>query len=271
MATASAGPAAAAAANSSLSPESGEKRQAADVSSASSSSENFSQFMADLATSQHSASSSPQPTTKSQKGREYGMGTIKKAKSRTTFSQEQQQTLHQRFQSQKYLRPHQIQELAAALGLTYQQVKTWFQNQRMKLKRRQKNTLWTARIQCLMQNSFQPSSYLDGYPKFRQGYPVTAASNIQTMPTSCLHYRAGQNAYTIVTNEDGEVFYKGRGTCSIQQTVGFIAQHEVDFYHSCPGSVEYLCTKTSDGYNFCQLAPMGASFPATAGHHLYHS
>ncbi|OXB72241.1 UNVERIFIED_CONTAM: hypothetical protein H355_013420 [Colinus virginianus] len=93
-----------------------------DVSSASSSSGNFSQFMPHLARSQHSVSSSPQPTTKSQKCREDGMGTVKKAKSHTAFSHEQLQTLHQRFQSQKYLSPQQIRELAAALGLTYQQV-----------------------------------------------------------------------------------------------------------------------------------------------------
>jgi len=96
-----------------------------DVSSASSSSGNFSQFMPDLATSQHSASSSPQLTTKSQIShgeREYHMGTVKKAKSCTAFSQEQQQILHQLLQSQKYLSPHQIQELAAAQGLTYQQM-----------------------------------------------------------------------------------------------------------------------------------------------------
>ena len=47
---------------------------------------------------------------------------VKKAKSRTAFSQEQLQILHQRFQSQKYLSPQQIRELAAALGLTYKQV-----------------------------------------------------------------------------------------------------------------------------------------------------
>lgn len=50
------------------------------------------------------------------------MGTVKKGKSRTAFSEEQLQTLHQRFQAQKYLSPHQIRELAVALGLTYQQV-----------------------------------------------------------------------------------------------------------------------------------------------------
>ena len=49
---------------------------------------------------------------------------VRKAKSRTAFSKEQLQTLHQRFQSQKYLSPQQIRELAAALGLTYKQVNT---------------------------------------------------------------------------------------------------------------------------------------------------
>jgi len=60
--------------------------------------------------------------TKSQKGKEDGMEGVRKAKSRTAFSKEQLQTLHQRFQSQKYLSPQQIRELAAVLGLTYKQV-----------------------------------------------------------------------------------------------------------------------------------------------------
>lgn len=96
----------------------------AEVSPASSSSGNFSQFTPDSATSPHSASSSPQPTAKSQKGKEDGMEGVRKAKSRTAFSKEQLQTLHQRFQSQKYLSPQQIRELAATLGLTYKQVNT---------------------------------------------------------------------------------------------------------------------------------------------------
>ncbi|XP_050771190.1 homeobox protein NANOG-like [Gymnogyps californianus] len=268
-APASAGPAGAASA--SQSPEAGGKRQMAEVSPASSSSGNFSQFTPDSATSPHSASSSPQPTAKSQKGREDGMEGVRKAKSRTAFSKEQLQTLHQRFQSQKYLSPQQIRELAAALGLTYKQVKTWFQNRRMKLKRCQKHSLWTERAQCLTQSGFQPSTYMDVHPKFHQGYPITTASNIQTVPPPRQHYGAGQNAYTIVTSEDGGVFGKGGGTCSVQQTVGFIAQHKVDFYHSCPGSVEYPGTKTGDGCNFHHSATVGAPFPTPAGHHLYHS
>ncbi|OPJ69249.1 homeobox protein NANOG [Patagioenas fasciata monilis] len=213
-------------------PEAGRKRQTAEVSPASSSSGNFSQFTPDSATSPHSATSSPQLTAKSQKGREDGMEGVRKAKNRTAFSKEQLQTLHQRFQSQKYLSPQQIRELAAALGLTYKQ------------------------------SGFQPGTYLDGHPKFHEVYPITTASNIQTMPPSHQHYGAGQNTYTIVTGEDGGVFGKGGGTCSSQQPVGFIAQHKVDFYHSCPGNVEYSSTKTAtphtsdngaQGYRCCSL------------------
>ncbi|XP_017685566.1 PREDICTED: homeobox protein NANOG-like [Lepidothrix coronata] len=265
----SAGPAGAASAR--QSPEAEEKRHTAEISPASSSSGNFSQLTPDSATSPHSSSLSPQPTAKSQKGRECGMEGIRKTKSRTAFSKEQLQTLHQRFQSQKYLSPQQIRELAVALGLTYKQVKTWFQNRRMKLKRCQKHSLWTERAQCLTQSGFQTSTYLDVHPKFHQGYPITAAGNMQTMPAPCQHYGAGQNAYTVVTSEDGGFFGKGGGTCSIQQTVGFIAQHKVDFYHSYPGSVEYPGSKTGDGCNFHHSATMGAPFPTTAGHHLYHS
>lgn len=100
-----------------------------EVSPASSSSGNFSQFTPDSATSPHSSSSSPQPTAKSQKGREYGMEGMRRTKSRTAFSKEQLQTLHQRFQSQKYLSPQQIRELAVALGLTYKQVNRHFYRQ----------------------------------------------------------------------------------------------------------------------------------------------
>uniref|UniRef100_A0A8D2NBI4 Homeobox domain-containing protein n=1 Tax=Zonotrichia albicollis TaxID=44394 RepID=A0A8D2NBI4_ZONAL len=232
------------------SPELWSAGQHPKVSPASSSSGNFSQFTPDSATSPHSSSSSPQPSAKSQKGREYGMEGIRKTKSRTAFSKEQLLTLHQRFQSQKYLSPQQIRELAVALGLTYKQVST--------------ETLTHS-------SGFQSGTYLDVHPKFHQGYPITTAGNMQAMPAPCQHYGAGQNTYTILTSEDGGVFGKGGGTCSVQQTVGFIAQHKVDFYHSYPGSVEYPGSKTGDGCNFHHSATMGAPFPTAASHHLYHS
>ncbi|KAM7031777.1 homeobox protein NANOG-like [Passerculus sandwichensis] len=266
-----AGPAAQAPTAAGHSPQAAGGRRTAEVSPASSSSGNFSQFTPDSATSPHSSSSSPQPSAKSQKGREYGVEGIRKTKSRTAFSKEQLLTLHQRFQSQKYLSPQQIRELAVALGLTYKQVKTWFQNRRMKLKRCQKQSLWSERAQCLTQSGFQSGTYLDVHPKFHQGYPITTGGNMQAMPAPCQHYGAGQNAYTILTSEDGGIFGKGGGTCSVQQTVGFIAQHKVDFYHSYPGTVEYPGSKTGDGCNFHHSATMGAPFPTAASHHLYHS
>uniref|UniRef100_A0A8C6QY22 Homeobox protein NANOG n=1 Tax=Nannospalax galili TaxID=1026970 RepID=A0A8C6QY22_NANGA len=64
---------------------------------------------------------------------------IKKQKMPMVFSQAQLCTLNERFQKQKYLSLQQMQELSSILNLTYKQVKTWFQNQRMKCKRWQKS------------------------------------------------------------------------------------------------------------------------------------
>ncbi|XP_030690302.1 homeobox protein NANOG isoform X2 [Globicephala melas] len=64
---------------------------------------------------------------------------VKKQKTRTVFSQTQLCVLNDRFQRQKYLSLQQMQELSNILNLSYKQVKTWFQNQRMKCKRWQKN------------------------------------------------------------------------------------------------------------------------------------
>ncbi|XP_072877420.1 homeobox protein NANOG isoform X2 [Chlorocebus sabaeus] len=64
---------------------------------------------------------------------------VKKQKARTVFSSAQLCVLNDRFQRQKYLSLQQMQELSNILNLSYKQVKTWFQNQRMKSKRWQKN------------------------------------------------------------------------------------------------------------------------------------
>ncbi|XP_073079108.1 homeobox protein NANOG isoform X2 [Manis javanica] len=85
---------------------------------------------------------------------------VKKQKIRTVFSQTQLCVLNDRFQRQKYLSLQQMQELSNILNLSYKQVKTWFQNQRMKCKRWQKNN-WPR-------NS-------DG---MAQGYLVNASGNL---------------------------------------------------------------------------------------------
>ncbi|XP_053459757.1 homeobox protein NANOG-like [Nycticebus coucang] len=64
---------------------------------------------------------------------------VKKQKTRAVFSTTQLCILNNRFQKQKYLTLQQMQELFKILNLSYKQVKTWFQNQRMKSKRWQKN------------------------------------------------------------------------------------------------------------------------------------
>lgn len=56
-------------------------------------------------------------------------------KPRTSFSSEQIRELEKRFETQKYLGTKERAELAMSLNLTDTQIKTWFQNRRMKLKR----------------------------------------------------------------------------------------------------------------------------------------
>ncbi|XP_061061088.1 homeobox protein NANOG isoform X2 [Eubalaena glacialis] len=82
---------------------------------------------------------------------------IKKQKTRTVFSQTQLCVLNDRFQRQKYLSLQQMQELSNILNLSYKQVKTWFQNQRMKCKRWQKNN-WPRNSNTVTQGCLANSS-----------------------------------------------------------------------------------------------------------------
>ncbi|NXO52174.1 VENT1 protein, partial [Aramus guarauna] len=56
-------------------------------------------------------------------------------RARTAFTSEQVCRLEKTFQRQKYLGASERRKLAAALQLSEIQIKTWFQNRRMKLKR----------------------------------------------------------------------------------------------------------------------------------------
>ncbi|XP_022088428.1 homeobox protein BarH-like 1 [Acanthaster planci] len=64
-------------------------------------------------------------------------GTLRsrRRKARTVFVDSQLRGLEARFQAQKYLSTPERIELAVGLGLTETQVKTWFQNRRMKQKK----------------------------------------------------------------------------------------------------------------------------------------
>ncbi|NXC91164.1 BARX2 protein, partial [Cercotrichas coryphoeus] len=72
-----------------------------------------------------SESEAEQPPTRSKKPR----------RSRTIFTEIQLMGLEKKFQKQKYLSTPDRLDLAQSLGLTQLQVKTWYQNRRMKWKK----------------------------------------------------------------------------------------------------------------------------------------
>ncbi|KAK2505718.1 hypothetical protein MC885_019538 [Smutsia gigantea] len=124
----------------------------------------------------------PSPVEKSPVSKEDKVQ-VKKQKIRTVFSQTQLCVLNDRFQRQKYLSLQQMQELSNVLNLSYKQVKTWFQNQRMKCKRWQKNN-WPKNsdgMAQLIDALFQKGSATIEYPgiySYHQGYLVNTSGNL---------------------------------------------------------------------------------------------
>ncbi|XP_032535161.1 homeobox protein NANOG-like [Chiroxiphia lanceolata] len=226
-----------------------------DDSPASSSSGTLTQYYTPDSATSPTAAASPSPHSSFQKVKAQGKGVVKTGKSRTAFSQEQLKALHQRFQSQKYLSPQQIRELAATLELTYKQVKTWFQNQRMKFKRCQKESQWVEKGLYLPQNGAPQAAYLDIMPTYHQGFPVGASRNLQA--TTNLHqayssgqtYGNGQSLYSFVAVEDEGLFGKGGTSCNTQQGVGLLSQ-PMNFYHSYSDNVDYVSLESEDTYGF---------------------
>uniref|UniRef100_G1QDS0 Homeobox domain-containing protein n=1 Tax=Myotis lucifugus TaxID=59463 RepID=G1QDS0_MYOLU len=101
---------------------------------------------------------------------------VKKQKIRTVFSQTQLCVLNERFQRQKYLSLQQMQELSSILNLSYKQIKTWLQNQRMKCKRWQKYN-WPKNSHRVTQVSSAMTDYL-GLSSCHQGCLVNASGNL---------------------------------------------------------------------------------------------
>uniref|UniRef100_S4R8E3 Homeobox domain-containing protein n=1 Tax=Petromyzon marinus TaxID=7757 RepID=S4R8E3_PETMA len=85
---------------------------------------------------------------------------VRRRKARTVFTDSQLSGLERRFVRQRYLSTPERVDLATALGLSETQVKTWFQNRRMKNKKQQQQQL---------RRGTRPSSPLEGSPAGVQG------------------------------------------------------------------------------------------------------
>ncbi|XP_034556460.1 homeobox protein BarH-like 2 [Notolabrus celidotus] len=94
-----------------------------------------------LLSPQHLRCSEPSPSQtplsiSSESDTEHGTPRLKKPRrSRTIFTELQLMGLEKKFQKQKYLSTPDRLDLAQSLGLTQLQVKTWYQNRRMKWKK----------------------------------------------------------------------------------------------------------------------------------------
>ncbi|KAJ7340065.1 hypothetical protein OS493_002788 [Desmophyllum pertusum] len=108
----------------------------------------------------------PSTGGKSEGGEEPGPVYVRSSKSRSSFSVEQVLHLERVFERQKYLGSRDRQRLAEQLQMTETQVKTWFQNRRMKMKKKQSEaTERRAKLSYLnniaynMQQSYQGPPY----------------------------------------------------------------------------------------------------------------
>ncbi|NXG18611.1 NANOG protein, partial [Grallaria varia] len=222
-------------------------------SPASSSSGTLTQYYTPDSAASPTAAASPSPHSSFQKAKAQGKGVGKTGKSRTAFSQEQLKALHLRFQSQKYLSPQQIRELAAALDLTYKQVKTWFQNQRMKFKRCQKESQWVEKGLYLPQNGICQAAYLDISPAFHQGFGggrnLQGMTNTHQAYSSGQTYGNGQSLYSFMAVEDEGLFGKGGTSCNTQQAASLLNQ-PMNFYHSYSDNTNYVNLESEDTYGF---------------------
>ncbi|XP_035186547.1 homeobox protein VENTX-like [Oxyura jamaicensis] len=81
-----------------------------------------------------------------------GGGAAVPGRPRTKFSAAQLQELERSFREQRYIGASEKRRLAALLNLSQSQIKTWFQNRRMKFKRETQD----ARVEALVSGLFLP-------------------------------------------------------------------------------------------------------------------
>ncbi|KAM6390487.1 LOW QUALITY PROTEIN: uncharacterized protein J5M81_007242 [Pluvialis apricaria] len=118
-----------------------------------------------------------------------GGGPAAAGRPRTKFSAAQLQELERSFREQRYIGASEKRRLAAVLNLSQSQIKTWFQNRRMKFKRQTQD----ARVEALFSGLFLPyHCYPDIAPSsYSQGmdFNVSSTSAVSlhpAMPSSAL-------------------------------------------------------------------------------------
>lgn len=113
----------------------------------------------------------------------------KPKKTRTAFSREQVAELEKKFQDKKYLSSAERGELAEKLRLSDMQVKTWFQNRRMKYKRQTEEAEMDMRIAKASFPPFNPGAmspiygYIPPYGPDRFPYPPSMSTNGARYPS----------------------------------------------------------------------------------------
>ncbi|XP_062436403.1 homeobox protein vex1-like [Rhea pennata] len=94
----------------------------------------------------------PAQRSSPERNAEVGGGGGVSGRSRTKFSAAQLRELERSFREQRYIGASEKRRLAAALNLSQSQIKTWFQNRRMKFKRQTQD----ARVEALFSGLFVP-------------------------------------------------------------------------------------------------------------------
>ena len=117
---------------------------------------------------------------------------MRRRAARTVFSTHQLKGLEGRFTVQKYLSVPERLEMAEMLGLTGTQVKTWFQNRRMKWKKQPEENSVSSTTTCLM-----PA---------RESPPNMASSGHVTSQASSGHVTSRASCHLMMSSSEIKTF-----------------------------------------------------------------
>ncbi|XP_072509780.1 homeobox protein NANOG [Notamacropus eugenii] len=250
----------------------------------SSSMDMFIQDIPDSATSPTSNNLSSQNKAKIHQGKE-DQSLVKKPKMRTVFSQAQLNVLSSRFVEQKYLSPQQIRNVAENLNLTYKQVKTWFQNQRMKSKRWQKDTMWSKNgsSMSVVQNGSALGEYISFYSPFQQDYMMNPSGNLPVWSNQTWNNQfqnGGEGAYQhqmfqhpYPASDLGATF--GNNTSEVYsmkpQTVSFNAPHTVEYLPNYSMNMQLTHSKPQEDCDYRPVSDAPTQFLDPSGLPIFQS